>query len=254
VILAEMTPTERQQAYAATSPTARTTSSASTTCATTWPGRSRSGAARPQLRDRRRGRLDPHRRGPDPADHLRPGRAELPLVPSSPRSPPGCAAARTARATTRSTRRSGPSASPSPASRRSRTGSASTTSTTRSTRRWSPSSTTRSRPRSCSSGQGLRRDERRGPDRRRVHRPHPARPPLQRGHAPGHRGQGRRADPGREPDARHDHPAELLPALRQARGHDRYGETEANEFMQIYKLGVVPIPTNKPMVRATRPT
>src|SRR6202044_575763 len=26
--------------------------------------------------------------------------------------------------------------------------------------------------------------------------------------------------------------------------------TEANEFMQIYKLGVVPIPTNKPMVRA----
>jgi preprotein translocase subunit SecA len=27
-------------------------------------------------------------------------------------------------------------------------------------------------------------------------------------------------------------------------------QTEANEFMQIYKLGVVPIPTNKPMVRA----
>ena len=26
--------------------------------------------------------------------------------------------------------------------------------------------------------------------------------------------------------------------------------TEANEFMQIYKLGVVPIPTNKPMIRA----
>ena len=31
----------------------------------------RPGAARPQLRDRRRGRLDPHRRGPHPADHLR---------------------------------------------------------------------------------------------------------------------------------------------------------------------------------------
>ena len=27
-------------------------------------------------------------------------------------------------------------------------------------------------------------------------------------------------------------------------------QTEANEFMQIYKLGVVPIPTNRPMVRA----
>ena len=26
--------------------------------------------------------------------------------------------------------------------------------------------------------------------------------------------------------------------------------TEANEFHQIYKLGVVPIPTNKPMIRA----
>ena len=34
----------------------------------------RQGAARPQLRDRRRGRLDPHRRGPHAADHLRPGR------------------------------------------------------------------------------------------------------------------------------------------------------------------------------------
>ena len=72
-------------------------------------------------------------------------------------------------------------------------------------------------------GQGLRRDERRGPDRGRVHRPHPARPALQRGHAPGHRGQGGRADQGREPDARHDHPAELLPALRQAGRHDRHG-------------------------------
>ena len=30
--------------------------------------------ARPQLRDRRRGRLDPDRRGPHPADHHRPGR------------------------------------------------------------------------------------------------------------------------------------------------------------------------------------
>ena len=34
----------------------------------------RAGPARPQLRDRRRGRLDPGRRGPHPADHQRPGR------------------------------------------------------------------------------------------------------------------------------------------------------------------------------------
>jgi preprotein translocase subunit SecA len=30
-------------------------------------------------------------------------------------------------------------------------------------------------------------------------------------------------------------------------------QTEANEFSQIYKLGVVPIPTNKPMIRADQP-
>ncbi len=71
--------------------------------------------------------------------------------------------------------------------------------------------------------QGLRRHERRGADRRRAHRPHPRRPPLQRGHAPGDRGQGGRAGQGREPDPRHGHPAELLPPLRQALRHDRYG-------------------------------
>ena len=40
----------------------------------------RPGAARPQLRHRRRGRLDPDRRGPHPADHLRPGRRRVELV------------------------------------------------------------------------------------------------------------------------------------------------------------------------------
>ena len=70
--------------------------------------------------------------------------------------------------------------------------------------------------------QGLHRPRRRGADRRRVHRPRAGRPPLQRGHAPGHRGQGARRDQGREPDAGHHHAAELLPALRQARRHDRH--------------------------------
>ena len=65
---------------------------------------------------------------------------------------------------------------------------------------------------------------RRGEDRRRVHRPHHGRPPLERGPAPGGRGEGGRAHPGGAPDARHDHAAELLPPLRQARRHDRYGE------------------------------
>ena len=57
-------------------------------------------------------------------------------------------------------------------------------------------------------------------------------PPLQRGHAPGDRGQGGRRDQGREPDARHDHPAELLPALREARRHDRYGHDRGRRVRQ----------------------
>ena len=36
-----------------------------------WRGRRRRCVSAPPLRHRRRGRLDPHRRGPDPADHLR---------------------------------------------------------------------------------------------------------------------------------------------------------------------------------------
>ena len=71
--------------------------------------------------------------------------------------------------------------------------------------------------------QGLRRAGRRGDDRRRAHRPDARRPPVQRGHAPGDRGQGGRADQGGEPDPRHDHAAELLPHVRQARRDDRYG-------------------------------
>ena len=51
---------------------------------------------------------------------------------------------------------------------------------------------------------------------------YPAGPPLQRGSAPGAGSQGERGDQGREPDLRHDHPAELLPHVRQARRHDRY--------------------------------
>ena len=52
-------------------------------------------AARPPLRDRRRGRLDPHRRGPHPADHQRPGRPGRPSgTPSSPASCRGSSATR----------------------------------------------------------------------------------------------------------------------------------------------------------------
>ena len=69
--------------------------------------------------------------------------------------------------------------------------------------------------------QGLHRRQGRSEDRRRVHGTHSRRPSLVRWPAPGGRGQRGRQDQRREPDARHDHPAELLPALRQAGGYDR---------------------------------
>ena len=43
-------------------------------------------AARPELRDRRRGRLDPDRRGAHAADHLRPGRGQHRAVPQDQRA------------------------------------------------------------------------------------------------------------------------------------------------------------------------
>ena len=84
--------------------------------------------ARPQLRHRRRGRLDPHRRGADPAHHQRPDAGRGPVVR---RVRQDRAHPRASTRTTRSTRRSAPSPSSSRASPRSRTTSASTTSTTR---------------------------------------------------------------------------------------------------------------------------
>ena len=210
--------------------------------------------ARPPLRDRRRGRLDPHRRGPDAADHQRPGRADHPVVPaSSPRSPRGCGAARTATATTRSTRRSAPSASSRPASRRSRTGSASTTSTSRSTRRWSAS---------CNNA--LKAKELFKKDKDYV---------VMNGEVlivdefTGRILAGRRYNEGmhqaieaKEGVQIKDENQTLATITLQNyfRLYDKLAGmtgtamTEAAEFNQIYKLGVVPIPTNMPMIRAGR--
>ena len=66
----------------------------------------RHGAARPPLRDRRRGRLHPHRRGPHPVDHLRARGAERALVPGVRADG---AAAQEGPCTTRSTSASAPS-------------------------------------------------------------------------------------------------------------------------------------------------
>ncbi len=67
-----------------------------------------------------------------------------------------------------------------------------------------------------------------GGDRRRVHRPPDARPPLERRAAPGGRGQGaqqrasRGEDRAREPDAGDRHLPELLPQVQEALRHDRH--------------------------------
>ena len=173
--------------------------------------------------DRRRGGLDPDRRGPDAADHQRPGRAERALVRRVRQDRPPAAPRRGRRRRLRGRREE--------EDRRhhgSRRGEGRGLARHRQPLR-SGQHAAGQLPQqldqgqgAVQEGQGLRRDERRGPDRGRVHRPHPARQALQRGHAPGHRGQGKRDHQGREPDARHDHAAELLPALRQAGRHDRY--------------------------------
>ncbi len=164
--------------------------------------------------DRRRGRLDPHRRGPHAADHQRAGRGEPALVPRVRAHRAADEAGRPLRGRGGQAHRRGHRGG-----RRVRRGPARHRQPLRGGQH--PAGRL---PEQRAEGQGavqarprLHRHRRRGADRRRVHRPRAARPPLQRGHAPGHRGQGGRADPAGEPDAGHDHPAELLPPVRQAR-------------------------------------
>ena len=108
----------------------------------------RQGAAWPQLLHRRRGRLDPHRRGPHAADHLRPRRrrrqALLPLRIDHP-------IARTRRRLRGRRRQAGRRAHRGRHRARSRPRSASTTSTTTSRPTSCTSSPWRSRPRSSTS-------------------------------------------------------------------------------------------------------
>ena len=75
-------------------------------------------------------------------------------------------------------------------------------------------------------------DARRREDRRRVHGSHARRTSLVRRAAPGRRGQGARAHPRGEPHLGDGHPAELLPPLREARGHDRYRRDRGRRVRQ----------------------
>ena len=96
-----------------------------------------------QLRDHRRGRLDPDRRGPDPADHLRPGLRRRPQVR---RGRPDRPAPQERTSTSRSRRRSGPPTSTTTASARPSGSPGSRASTPPATWSGRTSSTTRSRP------------------------------------------------------------------------------------------------------------
>ncbi len=178
----------------------------------------------PRVRDRGRGRLDPDRRGPHAADHQRHGRRQREVVPDV--RPAGAAPAsrrglrgrrgeedRRGHRGGRREGRGGPrhrqpvrarphAARPSPAERAPREG-------------------------ALPPRRGVPGGERRGEDRRRVHRPRARGTPVLRGAAPGDRGEGGRPHQGGEPDPRDDHDPELLQDVRQARRHDRHGEDAA---------------------------
>ena len=190
-----------------------------------------------QLRDRRRGRQHPHRRGAHAADHLRRARAGGRPLRALRQARPGDDRRREARGDGpaheegvrrrlrlrvrreaqdgldhRAGRRQGralPRHRP-PLPRRER-------------RPGQPPDPVAEGRVAVQEGRRLRRHRRRGQDHRRVHRPDPGRPALVGGPAPGRRGQGGRARPRGEPDARDDHAAELLPHVRQARRHVGHG-------------------------------
>ena len=91
--------------------------------------------------------------------------------------------------------------------------------------------------------------DRRGSDRRRVHRQAHGRPSVLRRSAPGNRGQRRRANQAGVDHLRYHYAAELLQAVHKLAGMTGTAATEGEEFDKIYKLDVVSIPTNRPMVR-----
>ena len=194
------------------------------------------GPARPPVRRRRRGRQHPHRRGAHAADHLRRagagGRALPPVRQAraddgggqAPRGPRPEVQEGVRRRLRLRVRREAQDRRGDRARRREG----------REVHEGRPPVPGRERPHgqppaavaegrvAVQARRRLRRDRRRGPHHRRVHRPHPRGPALVGGPAPGRRGQGGRARPGGEPDPRDDHAAELLPDVRQALRHDRH--------------------------------
>ena len=224
--------------------------------------RSRPRAARPSLRHRRRGRLDPDRRGAHPADHLRRRhqsatctglrtRRQRPRAPA--RMATTCSGEKEPTATTSWTRRSAPIAATERGVERIEQRPRASTTSTPTTRRWSTTCSRRSRPSTCSSatcdyvvsdGEVMIVDEFTGRimDGRRwsdgLHQAVEAKEGVQikRG----------------EPDAGHDHPAELLPPVREALRHDRHGAYRGRRVLRDLQAGRRRHPHQPPVIRKDR--
>ena len=177
--------------------------------------RARLRPARPALRDRRRGRLDPHRRGAHAAHHQRAGRAVEPQVPSDQRGHPAPAQGRALRR-----RREGALGHADRRGRRARAEADGDRQPLRPDQPREPAHPQPVSPRALAlqaRRELPRRRGRQGPHHRRVHRPRAGRPALERRAAPGGRGQGERAHPGRDAHDGDDHLPEPLPPLQEAR-------------------------------------
>ena len=181
------------------------------------------------FRHRRRGRLDPDRRGPHAADHLRPGRGPRALRRADTVIPrlQASISRRTRRTRTVLTdagseavedilrqRRRAAARGHRPLRRRTRSRSA-------------PRHPGAARHKLFQRDSRLHRQGRRGRHHRRVHRPHDGRRRYRRP-APGARGQGAGRDPAGEPDAGLDHLPELFPHVPKLAGMTGTAMTEAS--------------------------
>ncbi len=174
-------------------------------------------AARALLRDRRRGRLDPDRRGADAADHLRPARGGgcdvLRVRPH--RQAAACAGGLRDRREAQDRRTDRGRRAQGRAGARHRQ-----PLLARQRAPGEPHDPGAQGRVAVPPRRRVRGARGRGQDRRRVHGPHDGGPPLVGGSAPGRRGQGGREDRGREHHGRDRHDPELLPHVREARRHD----------------------------------
>ena len=188
----------------------------------------RAGAARAELRDRRRGRQHPHRRGPDAADHQRPGRGVggplLHVRPPRAEAPGPARGRRGGRRLLRRPQGPAPSRRPRRASTRSRSSLGVENlydADPRLARHFEQALRAhalykRDRDYIVKDGEIVIVDEFTG-------RQMPGRRWSEGLHQAIEAKEGRRG-PARVRDARHDHVPELLPPLRQARRHDRHGD------------------------------